>query len=305
MSTAGRPSWRRGVAASSTATPTSSWHPWSLTAFSIARSKSRSRLEDATVLDPALVTSEPRLLEYFNTPETFRVFRDFMVAEGRGNSPQLHSLDAAIAATRRSRAAARRAFWLPDVSLDGALSNVFSRAGAGSSSPALGPVDLPRAPDATWSLRVQGSLPIFDGLIRNATLQQANIELQRLDLERKAADLAVSGQIRAALQQAGASWSGIEQARIAARASRSNFELVTDAYSRGTTSITTLLDAQQAALSAEESAANAVYDFLIDLMGVERATGQFGFFRQAGEREAFFKRMDDFYRAAGVEPGRR
>ncbi len=260
--------------------------------------------EDATVFDPALITSEPRLLDYFETPQTFRVFRDFMVSEGRAASPSLRALDAAIAAARRTATASRRSFWLPTVSLDGALSDVFSRDGAGSSPPAFGPVAIPRAPDATWSLRVQGSLPIFDGFVRNAQLQQSNIEIERLTLERKSADLSVSQQIRAALQQAGSSWSGIEQARLAATASRSNLDLVTDAYTRGTTSIITLLDAQQSALSADESAANAVYDFLVDLMGVERAIGQFGFFRTPGEREALFRRMDDFYRAAGVAPSR-
>ena len=261
--------------------------------------------EDATVLDPALITSEPRMLGYFSTPATFRVLRDFMVAEGTAASPRLQSIDAAIAAERRTGTSARRAFWLPTVSLDGSLSDVFSRDGAGTSAPALGPVTLPRGPDATWNLRLQGSIPIFDGFIRTATLKRSNLDLERLLLERKSADNAVSRQIRATLQQAAASWLGIEQAQVAARASRSNLDLVTDAYSRGATSIITLLDAQQAALSANESAANAVYDFLIDLMGVERAVGRFGFFRTAGEREAFFRRMDEFYRAAGVAPDRR
>jgi hypothetical protein len=142
--------------------------------------------------------------------------------------------------------------------------------------------------------------------LRRAHAQRAarpvHLEIDRIAIERRAADLQLSTQIRAALQQAGASWSAIEQARVAARASRSNLELVTDAYSRGTASIVTLLDAQQASLSADESAANAVYDFLVDLMGVERAIGTFDFFRTPEEREAFFRRMDAFYRAAGVAP---
>ena len=263
------------------------------------------RTEDASVTDPSLVTSEPRVLEYFATPRTFRVFRDFMEAEGRAASPRLQAIDAAIAAERRGATAARRSLWLPNVSLSGAWSDVFSRSGAGASPPSLGPVDLPQAPDATWSLRVQGSLPIFDGFIRTSTLGRSNLEIQRLELERRSTEAAVSQRIRGALQDAAASWLGIEQARQAARSSRSNLDLVTDAYSRGATSIITLLNAQEAALSAEESAANAVYDFLIDLMGFERSIGRFGFFLTASEREALFQRMNEFYRAAGINPARR
>jgi outer membrane protein TolC/ABC-type uncharacterized transport system substrate-binding protein len=261
--------------------------------------------EDASVADSGLFTSDPRMLAYFSTPERFDVFRDFLVSEGRAASPHLRSLDAAIAAERRAATAARRSFWLPTVALDGGLSSVFSRDGAGASASGLGPVTLPRGPDETWSVRLQGSLPILDGQVRAATLGRSQIELRRLAIERQSVELSVSAQIRAELHEAASTWLGIEQARLAAEASRSNLDLVTDAYSRGATSIITLLDAQEAELSAAEAAANAMYDFLIDLMGVERAIGQFGFFRTPAEREALVRRMDDFYRAAGVAPGGR
>ena len=80
---------------------------------------------------------------------------------------------------------------------------------------------------------------------------------------------------------------------------------MTDAYSRGAVSIITLIDAQQTTLAADEAAANAVYDFLVDLMNVERAVGRFDFFRTPEERESFLQRLSDFYRAAGVAPSPR
>ena len=106
------------------------------------------------------------------------------------------------------------------------------------------------------------------------------------------------------MQLGGASWADIQQARAAAEAARKNLELVLDGYARGAVSIITLLDAQEAALKADEAAAGAVYAFLTDLMKVERAIGQFYFFRTPEERQAFLKRLDDFYRAAGVTPRR-
>jgi outer membrane protein TolC len=258
--------------------------------------------EDATTDDPALVTSEPRLLGYFGSPATFAVFRDFMVREGIAASPEVQAIDAQIAAQRRVGTAARRSFFLPTLTLRGGLSDVFSRGGAGSEPIDFGNLPVERGPDATWQLQLGASLPLFTGFGRTARAAQAGIDLDRLQLRRQSVTLAVGQQVRASLQLAGASWANIRQAREAAEASRKNLELVTDAYGRGAVNIITLLDAQQAALSANESAANAVYDFLVDLMNVERAVGEFDFFRTADDRAAYFRRLDDFYRAAGVAP---
>jgi outer membrane protein TolC/ABC-type uncharacterized transport system substrate-binding protein len=262
------------------------------------------QLADATLADPALLISEPRLFDYFGNPESFRLFRDFMVQEGRAASPELRGMEASIAAQRRSLAAAGRSFWLPVVSVSGGLSDVWHRGGAGAEPPSIGGVTLARGPDLSWTLRLQASLPLFTGFARSATRAQADIDLHRLTLERDAVVLAVDQRIRASLQVAGASWASIEQARVAAEAAGRNLELVTDAYTRGVLSITALLDAQRAALTAEQAAATAVYDFLGDLMRAERATGQFTVFRSAEERRAFLQRLDDFYRAAGAAPRR-
>ena len=107
------------------------------------------------------------------------------------------------------------------------------------------------------------------------------------------------------MHMAGASHAGIEQARAAAEAARKNLELVTDAYRSGAVSIITLIDAQNSALISEQAAASAVYDFMLDLMNVERAVGQFHFFRTEPERQAYFNRLEEFYRKAGVAVERR
>ena len=90
----------------------------------------------------------------------------------------------------------------------------------------------------------------------------------------------------------GASYAGIKLSRDAADAASRNRELLTDAYSRGTVSILDLLDAQNAALVSEQRAANAVYDFLIDLIEAERAAGRFTLLMDAEEVAAFFGRLD-------------
>jgi outer membrane protein TolC len=61
-------------------------------------------------------------------------------------------------------------------------------------------------------------------------------------------------------------------------------------------SIIELLDAQNAAFVAELTAANALYEFMVDLMEVERAVGRFGVFVTAEDREAYIRRLETFAR---------
>ena len=77
-----------------------------------------------------------------------------------------------------------------------------------------------------------------------------------------------------------------------AEAARRNLELVSDSYERGVVSIVDLLDAQNAALVSDQVAANAVFDFLIDLMEVQRSAVNFDFFLSAADRAAWFQRLE-------------
>ena len=111
-------------------------------------------------------------------------------------------------------------------------------------------------PDLSWQFRVQASLPLFTGFARSATRAQTGIDLDRLQVERSGVALSVEQRVRAALETAASSYAAIALTRDAAEAAARNYELVSDAYARGTTSITALLDAQNAAESSAESAAN-------------------------------------------------
>jgi hypothetical protein len=66
-----------------------------------------------------------------------------------------------------------------------------------------------------------------------------------------------------------------------------------------------LLDAQNSSLRADQDAENAVYNFLIDWMDVERAAGRFDFLMTPGQREEYFQRLEEFFNKAGIEPIKR
>jgi outer membrane protein TolC len=119
--------------------------------------------------------------------------------------------------------------------------------------------------------------------------------LGRLQLERSALENRIEQRVRSSFHRAGASFAAIGQSRKAAEASMNNLELVIESYSQGAISIIELLDAQNAALVSDEAASNAVYDFLIDLLNVQRAIGTFDIFQSEEERQAFYDRLDEYF----------
>jgi outer membrane protein len=260
--------------------------------------------KETTLDDPALIGVQGRLFRHMGDPQSFKLLRIFMVEEGLRNSPELTGLDAAIAAQKRALRSATYRFWSPTVTFQGKVSQLFSEEGAGSDGGLdlpLGSFSLPEADDTDWSLGLNVSFDLFKGGEKFADQARAKQELKQLEFERQALAEKIEQRVRSALHQTGASYAGIHQSRLSAEAANKSLEVVDDAYARGVVSILDLLDAQNAVLVANLGAANAVYDFLIDLMEVERATGQFEFFLSPEERKSVIKRLEDYFEKAKTQ----
>ena len=255
----------------------------------------------------AIDMDEPGLLSaatferYARNPFAFALFRDFLTREGLARAPELRRLDAAIAAQARAVLAARRARRTPTVTAQGNLT-ALAQPVAGDIDLGRLHVTLPRPSRLNWTVGVSASLPLFEGGAHRAARARADRELEELRLRRRASAQRIEQRIRSALHFAGASYAGIELAADAVGAAGRNLELVTGAYEEGGVSILDLLDAQHAVLVAEQAAANAVYDHLIDLMDVQRAFGRFGFFADAAEVAAFAGRLRAFFAENGYQP---
>jgi outer membrane protein TolC len=264
----------------------------------------------ATTTDPSLLTSDERLAGYGMNPLAWDAFRNFMVEEGLALSPEIEQLDAAISAQERAYQSSTRAFWAPTVALQGSLDNRFSRAGAGSTGFQLQEVPagfptFPTADDVSWNLALSFSIPIFNGGSKWAARTQASETLRHLQIQRQAVAERIEQRIRSAAFAMGSSYMNIGLSAEAARAARENLELVRSAYAQGAVSIIELLDAQNAALAADEAAAIAVYVFAANHVRVQRAIGRFDFFMTEAEREAYFRRLDEYFKRVGVVPAYR
>ena len=252
---------------------------------------------------PALFRSGQQILDYTGTPLHFEVFREFMAEEGLARAPELAQLDAAIDAQKRILASARRAFYLPEAALRAEIDRVLERGGAGEGGPGLElpfPLEIPG--DTSWSLALTATLPLFSGGARRAEVVEAEETLAELELVRQALAERLEQLIRSNLYASNASFAGIRLTREAAAAARKNLELVTDAYSQGVVDVLELLDAQNAALSADLAAASALYQFYIDLVEVERSVNWFEFDRSAEELQGWLERVERFFSQHGIEP---
>ncbi len=245
--------------------------------------------KETDLRDPSLVTSQERLGAYLGDPWSFGIFQGFLAEEALATSPELAAMESLIEAQERALKSANRAFYLPALSLAAGLTNFFARGGA-SASP-TGDVD-----DLRWAVGVTLTYPLFTGLGRLAEQARAREERSRLQLERRAIADRIEQRVRDAVYQMGASRANIDLSVEAAEAADRNYALVRAAYARGLGTILDVLDAQNQALSAQEDAATAQYDFLTDLMRVERAAGRFYFFAGPEDFEEFLQRLDVYFR---------
>jgi len=243
--------------------------------------------------DPALQEAPQRLGPYINDPWSFKLFRDFMVQVALRQSPELKQIDAALAAQQRALQSTNRSFWLPQFGLQADWTRLFQEWGRGEGQRSMLGFD-----DTAWAVGAQASLPLFEGGRRFSTRSRQHEEVLRLRIERAALAERVEQVLRSSMHAAGAARAAIGLSREAADASLENLSLVTDAYSRGVVDILGLLDAQNAALLAEIKASNAIYDFLIQWMRVERAAGRFIFTASPEEVDAFFAELETYFASA-------
>ena len=230
-----------------------------------------------------------RFQSFVDSPVGWDTFLDFNVEEALENAPEIGQADALVWAQDRQVTEAKRAFFVPDISVQSRYNQNFDRSGSGESIPGMS------VNDDEWSVFVQASLPIFTGGALRADLSQSRNALRQVGIQRESIKERVEARILSALEQVSGSFPAIALSEDAAKAAEDNLDLVTDSYSKGAVSVTDLIDAQDAALSAKLSAAEARYAFLIDFVEVMRAAGDFSLLLEAKGFENWFGKLDAYY----------
>jgi outer membrane protein TolC len=258
-------------------------------------------VDAADVEDPLAFVSSARVRAFFDTPARWETFMGYVVDQAVRQAPEIAQAEAVIASRQRALTSAKRSPFVPNIALVAGGSNLMSRSGVGATP-------IPGGPDDTsWNVAVQAQLPLFTGRRRAAELSQARHELTASEADRVSASDGVAARARIALERTSASFPSIALSMEAAGAANENLASVTDAYARGAVSVTDLIDAQNAALSAGLAAADAKYGFLLDFVAVLRAMSEFELLLDPDSRERWIQEVNVWmaqHGAPGARPGR-
>jgi outer membrane protein TolC len=249
--------------------------------------------QETDLSDPSLVTSQDVLRPYLANPLAFARFQQFLAMEAIAASPELASLRSLEQARDRALASATRSFFLPSLTLDAGLNSFLARGGElGTLPPGSSSLS-----NTQWDVGLVLSYPLFTGLARSAEQSRAREQLSEIQIQVEAATDRIEQRLRSTLYALGAAATSIQLSRQAADAAINNYAVVREAYARGVGNIIVLLDAQQSSVIAEERAATAQFDFLIELMNVERSIGRFYFFASQDDFEHFVQRLEAFFQS--------
>ncbi|MEO1655305.1 MAG: TolC family protein [Bacteroidota bacterium] len=154
--------------------------------------------------------------------------------------------------------------------------------------------DVAPVNDFTWSFGLNLQYPLFLGDSRRRQVQRTKVALLQLQDQKNLLYQQLELAVRSALETASASFSRVSLSQEAAEAAAKNFDIIQDNYSQGLINITSLIDAQNTALQTSLEAENANYQFMIDILNLERRVGFYFFLADPEDRDLFFDRLTQF-----------
>jgi outer membrane protein TolC len=234
-------------------------------------------VDPATIDNPTLIMNDPELSDMIGNSASFKQLSKVLIDLGLDRSPEIATYISKIAMQKRTLKSERQSYWSPKITLNGEYSDTYHDSRVDNFS---------KEGENDWGLGLNLSLPLYEGGNKSHKVHRAKLTLHQLQLRLQDTKRTIEQKIRAALHTAQASKLSIDLKQTSAKASQKNFDLVLDAYSKGSAGIIELIDAQNSKIRAELNALNSTYQFLIDLMKLQRSIGGFDFFLDDDERRA-------------------
>jgi len=227
------------------------------------------------------------LTELLDNPKLRDTFTAFLIEEAKKNAPELKALAYNLEATKRSEKLFGSGRFLPTVALQAQYSRVFNRSGAGSTAAFPGAELL----DDNYNVALNVSIPIFNQNQNNINKQNAIIQKDQLNINKANFELGLSANVRNNVLNVVNQLSNIELSGVSEEAAKEALELTQTSYSSGSVNIITLLDAQTNYLNAQLARTNAIYNFLINTLQLERTMGYYFLLNTENENNLFRQRF--------------
>ncbi|MEO0572372.1 MAG: TolC family protein [Bacteroidota bacterium] len=231
------------------------------------------------------------LFGLLDNPTLREPFIKFLIQEAYKNAPELRSLGYSLEATDRNIRLNGYGRFLPTVALQGQYNSTFSRSGAGSTAnPNFGVALV----DNSYTAGASISIPIINQNLNNINRQTALIQKDQLEINKDNLELGIAVNVRNGVLNLVNQMSNIELSKISEETAAEALELTRASYSEGAVNIVQLLDAQNNYLDAQLARANAVYNFLINALQLERFLGYYFLLNTEEENDAFRQRFFEF-----------
>ncbi len=229
-------------------------------------------------------------LEILDDPKLRPALVDFLVEEAKKNAPELKNIGYNMEATQRNYRLNNLGRFVPTVALQGQYSLVISESGKGTTVP----IGFPNAPDGTYNVGVNLSLPIFQQNQRNINRQTAKIQEDQLLVQKENVELNIEKNVNDILLDMTNQIANIEISKVSEEAAKESLDLTQNAYAQGAVPLIQLIDAQTNYLQAQLARATANYDYLLTSMQLERSIGYFFLMNTAASNQDFIQRANEF-----------
>ncbi|MDP2497533.1 MAG: TolC family protein [Candidatus Palauibacterales bacterium] len=182
---------------------------------------------------------------------------DELVAVAREQAPSVRSARLQLQAAEADVSSAQSAYW-PSFSLSG---------GFDWASEAFPPENR------SWSVRVSGSLPLFNGLQRETSIDRAQAQLEVSRAQERAAELAVRTDVNDAYSQVETAVAQLDYARESVELARENLRVTRQRYRQG---VATIVDLQQAQIALQQAQVDVIrrqFDYQVGVAQLESVIG--------------------------------
>ena len=231
------------------------------------------------------------LFDLLDNPSLRESFTKFLIQEAYINAPELRSLGYNLEATERNIRLNGYGRFLPTVAIQGQYNSTFNRSGAGSTVPenlGFGLVDN------SYTAGASISIPIINQNLNNINRQTALIQKDQLEINRDNLELNIAVNVRNGVLNLVNQMSNIELSKISEETAAESLELTQASYAEGAVNIVQLLDAQNNYLNAQLARTNAVYNFLINALQLERFMGYYFLLNTKEKNDEFRQRFFEF-----------
>ena len=212
--------------------------------------------------------------------EKFRRYQNFVKEQSVARAPELRAFEKNLAAQGILLTERGRRNFRPELNVSGSVKRVVSE---------IAPRDF--EDQSEWSVGIGFTIPLFEGRLRKTESERLKAVTSQLNAQRDKALYLIEQRALASVYGSSASHPTLRLSRLAIVAAQKNYDSVQSKYSLGSATVLDLLDAQNQLVSLRKAEAAALYQYLKDVVSIQRSMAWFEFSKTDAEKAAWTEEL--------------